>query len=343
MVFADSSIALLTVVLVILFHMDSAQIWHIYLIMLGRGIGETFHFPAFAASIPMIVEEKQLVRANGLLQMLQNAINVVAPVAGAFLMETLPVQGVLAVDIITAAIAIGCLIPSMIPRPSLATFSAKTNYLVDMKQGLHYIWSRRGLVILIIIVSLLVFFVTPASSLMPVLVNEHLDGEVVKLGWLGSANGIGGISGGLLLGVWGGLKKRMLTAFFGFLIMIPCSVLVGFTTPGTFYFISLPAMLLMGAGLSLVNASLGAILNSVVAKDVQGRVFSIYVSLIMAMTPLGLIIGGPLADALGIRSLWWIAAGAWLIIIISAMFSKSLLNLEGNPAEETYENITVVY
>jgi DHA3 family macrolide efflux protein-like MFS transporter len=165
-------------------------------------------------------------------------------------------------------------------------------------------------------------------------VNEHLGGDVVKLGWLGSANGIGGILGGLALGVWGGFKKRMWTAFLGFLIMIPCSVGLGLTYPAIFYTTTVPAMLLMGVGLALVNAPLGAIMNSVIAKDMQGRVFALYGSIITAAIPLGLIIGGPVADALGIRSLYFIASGAWLVIICLFGFSKSLMDLENQKAEE---------
>jgi DHA3 family macrolide efflux protein-like MFS transporter len=334
MIFADLYVMFLTLVLVVLFYVDAVQIWHIYLIMMGRAIGESFQFPALGASIPMLVPEKHLVRANGLYQMLQSAIKIVAPPAGAFLMEALPMQGVLSVDIITAVIAVACLLPLGIPQPPPTTLTAKANYFGDMKQGFSYIWSRPGLVMLISMVALLIFFVAPASSLIPILVNEHLGGDVVKLGWLGSANGIGGILGGLALGVWGGFKKRMWTAFLGFLIMIPCSVGLGLTYPAIFYTTTVPAMLLMGVGLALVNAPLGAIMNSVIAKDMQGRVFALYGSIITAAIPLGLIIGGPVADALGIRSLYFIASGAWLVIICLFGFSKSLMDLENQKAEE---------
>jgi MFS family permease len=64
MIFADLAISLLTVVLVILFFTKTIQVWHIYAIMVGRAIGGTFQNPALGASIPMIVPEKQLVRAN---------------------------------------------------------------------------------------------------------------------------------------------------------------------------------------------------------------------------------------------------------------------------------------
>jgi DHA3 family macrolide efflux protein-like MFS transporter len=334
LIFADLYVMLLTVVLVVLFYTGNIQIWHIYLIMIGRAIGEAFQFPALGASIPMIVPEEHLVRANGLFQVLQSAIRIIAPPAGAFLMEALPMQGVLAVDIITAIIAVACLLPLVIPQPAATTLTARPDYFGDMRQGFRYIWTRWGLVMLIGMVALLMFFVAPASSLIPVLVNKHLEGDVIKLGWLTSASGIGGVLGGLLLGVWGGFKKRMGTAFLGFFIMIPCSVGLGLTSPDIFYATTVPAMLFMGVGIALVNAPLGAILNSVVAKDMQGRVFSLYGSIVAAAMPLGLIIGGPVADWLGIRALYFIASGAWLVILGLFSLSKSLMNLENQKTEE---------
>ena len=334
MIFADLYVMLLTLVLVALFYTDTIQIWHIYLIMIGRSIGDTFQRPALGASIPMIVPEEHLVRANGLFQMLQSGIRIVAPITGAFLMETLPMQGVLSVDIITAVIAVACLLALMIPRPERTTLTVTANYFGDMKQGFRYVWARPGLVMLMGMVGLLFFFVASPGLLMPILVNEHLEGDVVKLGWLGSAMGIGGIVGGLALGMWGGFRRRMWTAFLGFLIMIPCSIGLGLTSPGVFYPTTVPSMLFMGVGQALVNAPLAAIMNSVIARDMQGRVFALYGSVIPAAFFLGLIFGGPVADAFGIRSLYFIASGAWLVILSLAMFSKPLMDLENQKPEE---------
>ena len=333
MIFADLSTMLFTVVLVVLFAAHSIQIWHIYAIMVGRAIGDTFQNPALGASIPMLVPEKQLVRANGLFQMLHSGIRIISPIAGAFCMETLSIQWVLSVDIITAVTAVACLLPLSIPQPLHTTLTVKTNYLGDMKQGFRYIWSRPGLVMLMGMWALLAFFTAAPANLMPVLVNTHLGGDVVKLGWMGTAMGIGGILGGLTLGAWGGFKKRIWTSFLGFLVMIPCSVGVGFTSVNIFY-TTIISMLFMGVGSAFVYAPLSAIINSVVAKDVQGRVFSLYTSIVTVMMPLGLLIGGLVADWLGIRSLYFIASGAWLIILPLAMFSKPLMNLEKQKAEE---------
>ncbi len=110
--------------------------------------------------------------------------------------------------------------------------------------------------------------------------------------------------------------------------MIPCSVGLGLTSPAIFYATTVPAMLFMGVGGAIAFSPLTAILNSVIVKDMQGRVFALYGSLVAAAMPLGLIVGGPVADALGIRSLYFIASGAWLIILSLAAMSKSLMDLE---------------
>jgi len=137
-IFADLFTALLTLALVLLFLTETIQVWHIYVAMIGRAIGGTFQWPAISASIPIIVPEKHLARANGLNMTLQGIINIISPPAGAFLMEALPMQSVLSVDIITAAIAITCIIPLAIPQPPRTTLSAKPNIIGDMAQGFRY-------------------------------------------------------------------------------------------------------------------------------------------------------------------------------------------------------------
>lgn len=49
-------------------------------------------------------------------------------------------------------------------------------------------------------------------------------------------------------------------------------------------------------------------MQAVVAPDMQGRVFSLINSVSTGMTPLGLAIAGPVADALGVN-IWFIVGG----------------------------------
>jgi DHA3 family macrolide efflux protein-like MFS transporter len=106
MIAADAMIAIFTLLLAYLFATGTIQIWHVYAIMAIRSLGGAFHFPAMAASTPLMVPDEQLTRINGLNQALQGVNSLVAPPAGALLISILPTQGILMIDVGTAMLAI---------------------------------------------------------------------------------------------------------------------------------------------------------------------------------------------------------------------------------------------
>lgn len=334
MILADLSISLITVGLIVLFLTGTIQIWHIYLAMVARAIGQSFHFPAMQASIPLIVSEKHLSRAAGLNQMLQGIINIAAPPAGALLLGIFPMQWVLAIDVITAIIAVGCILPIVIPQPERSVTQTRTSVMTEMMQGFRYIWAWRGLSILIMISALITFFLIPTFTLLPIIVTKYLGGEVLRLGWLESAFGIGVIAGGLVLGVWGGFKRKVVTSLVGVMVAGIATVGLGMTSFSLFM-LGIVSCFLVGFGLSFANGPIMAALQSIVARDMQGRMFSLLGSISSAMSPLGLAFAGPLADAIGIRSIYYIAGIATLIIGVAAIFIPSLMNLEKSKSGES--------
>jgi DHA3 family macrolide efflux protein-like MFS transporter len=247
-------------------------------------------------------------------------------------METLSMQWVLSVDIVTAVIAIGILLTLTIPQPARTTLTVKANLIGDMVQSLRYLWKRRGLANLIGLAALLNFFCAPLF-LFPMLVTEKLGGDVLKLGWLNSVLGVGTILGGALIGVWGGFKKRIYTSFLGVTILGLAMFAIGFTSERLFYF-TIAAVLILGTSNPVATSPVPAIMNSIVARDMQGRVFSIISSLGNAVTPLGLAIAGPVADAVGIQWIYFIGGGAIILILPFALLNKPIMNVEKLPPEE---------
>jgi DHA3 family macrolide efflux protein-like MFS transporter len=263
-------------------------------------------------------------------QTLNGIINIAAPPAGAFLMEALPMQEVLAVDIVTAIIAIACLLFIKIPQPARTTLSIKINIIGDMMQTFRYIWSTFGIRIMVLMTSIYCFFATPAYNLFPVLVYKHLGGDVLKLGWLNMMFGVGMIFGGLVLGTWGGFKKRILTSASGSTTQGILLICLGFTTIKLFPFVMV-CNFLLGVGVAFASAPLSAILNSVVAKDMQGRVFSTMSSINSAMVPLGLAVAGPVADAFGVPLIYFIAGTVLLLTMPLGLLSRSQRDYEKPP------------
>jgi len=333
MIFSDLISTLLTVFLVVLFATQTLQVWHIYLVIIGRSITDSFQNPAFSASIPMLVPQEHLTRVNGFNQMLRGLIIIASPATGAFLMEILPMEGVIAVDIVTAVIAIGCILPLAIPQTPHTTLAAKPNVIGDMVQGFRYIISWRGLLYLFMWIGFLNFFGAPTHSLVPLFVKEYLSGDVLKLGWLQTAAGAGIIIGGLIMGTWGGFRRRIVTCFAGVILQAVVRVAFGFVTE-KFFVSGVAIWFITGIGGAVAWAPIHAIIQSTVPKDMQGRAYSVLNAMMGAMMTLSLAITGPVVDVIGVRLIYIIGGAGIFILTIAGFFSRDLMNIENRKAVE---------
>jgi DHA3 family macrolide efflux protein-like MFS transporter len=174
------------------------------------------------------------------------------------------------------------------------------------------------------------FFLTAAVSLLPILVTKHFGGEAMHLAALSSAYGIGIIAGGMALGVWGGFRRRMLTSLTGLIGLGLGFVLLG-VTPATMFWMALTSTVLTAVMSAMTNGPLMAVLQTTVAPELQGRVFTLMASMATAISPLGLAVAGPVADRLGVQ-IWYIVGGAVCTAMgIFAFFVPSITRMEEHP------------
>lgn len=73
--------------------------------------------------------------------------------------------------------------------------------------------------------------VTPAFALLPLFVREHLGGGAMQLGWVNSALGVGAVAGGVLLSIWGGFQKKIVTSQLGLIGLSLGLFVVGLPPP----------------------------------------------------------------------------------------------------------------
>jgi DHA3 family macrolide efflux protein-like MFS transporter len=328
MIAADSVIALATIWLAILFAAGRVQVAHIYVIMFIRALGGGFHWPAMQASTSLMVPEQHLARVGGLNEMLNGAMNIAAPPLGALLVTVLPVQVVLALDVVTALVAIVPLlfisVPQPVPEPGCESSRSLRRDLLD---GLHYVAAWPGLRILLGMALMIKFCIYPAFALLPILVTEHFDGGAAALGWIESASGVGMVLGGTLLGVWGGFRRRMVTSLVGLAGLGLGLLLVGLL-PGSAFPAALALMGVSGALMSIHSAPLFAALQATVAPAMQGRVLSLFGSITTLAVPISLAIAGPLADAWG-ASVWYVLGGGLCVAMgVVGLSVPALVNMD---------------
>jgi DHA3 family macrolide efflux protein-like MFS transporter len=331
MIVADAIIALATLVLAVLFWAGFTQIWHVYLLMFIRSVAGGFHWPASTASTSLMVPKEHLARIQGLNSVLSGSLNIVAAPLGALLLEYLAMHEMVMADVFTALLAIVPLFFVSIPQPERKLDSngaaIQLSFWEDFKLGWKYMIGWKGLMMIGGMALVINFLLSPAFSLMPILVTKHFSGGALQLAWTESAFGIGIIVGGLLLGVWGGFKRRIYTSLVGvFGIGLGCLV-IGFA-PAWAYPLALAAMLWLGVVNPIANGPLHAALQAAVDPDMQGRAFTLLGSVASAMSPLGLMIAGPLADLLGVQA-WFIIGGCvTLFMAASAFFVREIVHFE---------------
>jgi DHA3 family macrolide efflux protein-like MFS transporter len=330
MIIADSFVALVSAWLAYLFWVGAIRIWHVYIIMLARAIGEIFHLPAMQSSTSLMVPEHHLSRVAGLNQAMEAALRIVSPPLGAILLGLLPLHGIMAIDVVTAALAISPLFFVYIPQPERRTTAAPAGVLSlwrDVHEGLRYIWNWPGIPALLIMATVINFLFYPAFSLMPILVTRHFGGEALQLGWMNSALSAGIVLGGLVLSAWGGFRRRIVTTLMGLVGMGLGTLAIGLA-PEMAFLLALAGIFITGFMNSITNGPIIALLQALVAPEIQGRVFTVMQSVALVISPLSVAAAGPVADALGVR-VWYVMAGiVCLLMSLSAFRIPVIMHLE---------------
>lgn len=347
MIVADSTIALFSAGLAVLLWIDALQIWHVYVIMFVRALGGTFHFSAMQASTSLMVPKSQLARVGGMNQTLRGALDIITPPLGALLMELVPLYAIMGIDVVTAAFAIVPLFFVAVPQPPRRVADAQpalarrqspvATLLRDVQEGFVYIRHWQGLLIILLMATVLNMLANPGFSLLPILVKNHFGGDALQLGWLSSSWGIGLIVGGLTLSMWGGFRRKIYTSLTGLVGMGLGTLLVGVASP-TGFWLAWGGMLFAGFMNPIVNAPFMAILQSAVAPEIQGRVFTAVSSMAGAASLLGMAIAGPVADWAGVQ-IWFIAAGIISMSMAIAMrLIPAVMRIEDDAIQREKQN-----
>ncbi|MDH4125867.1 MAG: MFS transporter [Gammaproteobacteria bacterium] len=314
MLAADSVIALASAWLAWMFFVDAASIVHVFIVLGIRAVGGAFHGPAMLASTSLMVPEKHYVRIQGLNQALQNGSPLLAAPLGALLVSWLPMSSILMIDVATALIAIIPLLFVKVPQPDARPIiAAHPSVLADVAEGIRYLRAHREQTYLVIGATFVNFCLVPAFALLPLYVLEVLSGGAWYLSILQLLFGVGGVAGGSLLASWGGFERGVHTVLAAFTCLGAAALCMGIA-PADSNWIPAASMFLVGAAAAMLNGAIMAILQSQVAANYQGRLFTLLASLAGAMTPLSLLLAAPVAESFGIR-FWYLAGGVSCLLV----------------------------
>ena len=296
MMLSDLAAALTTALVLGLYLTGNLQIWHLYVAATITGLFQGFQWPAYSASISLMLPKEQYARANGMLSMAENASAVFAPILAGALFGPLGLAAILVIDLACAAFAIGALVFVHIPQPSVSESGreAGSKVIEQVTYGLRYILKRPSLLGLQTVFMIGNFFFSIAFAVIAPMILARTSNNELVYGSVQSAGAIGGVIGALVMSAWGGPKRRV----HGVLLGWAFSGLFGVTLLGLGRspFIWSVAMFLGMLASPFINGSNQAIWQSKVAPDVQGRVFTTRMMIAWLVMPLAQLLAGPLSD-----------------------------------------------
>lgn len=328
---ADTLVAASALGLAFLFATGVVQVWHVYVAIAVRSVGQTFHWPAMGVGTTLMVPKEHYARVAGLSRSLQGTANFVCPVLGALLVGAMPMPAILGIDVATAFVAIAPLLFIRLPDMPFRR-TKQTSVLADVREGVRFVFSWPGLLAILGIAMVVNGLGGAAFSLLPLLVTKTFGGQALHLGILEAAEGAAAIASGLAIAVWGGFKKRMRTAVIGMGLSGAGLLLLGLT-PASMFAMAVACMFAVGVTSTITNASYSAALRASIPVDLQGRVGTLIGAAEEGFKPLFLLIAGFLADHAGARLWYAIDGGVALLLALVALCVPAIVGLEQRGAE----------
>lgn len=322
MILSDLFIALCTLTIAILFYATDVKISYIYALLALRSAGMAFHVPAMQASVPLLAPPDKLMRISGINNMIQSVSTIASPALAALLITLFDMTWVLMIDVAGAIIAVGTLMMVHIPDPEKLN-KTEPHVFRELKEGMREIYTKPALLWMFILSVFMHMCIMPVAALFPLMTLQHFNGTTYMMSIVEIAWGVGMLIGGAVLGYqWLG-KHKVTVINLMYFVIGTTFVLSGLLPPSGF---AIFAVITAFGGISaaVYSGSFTVVIQTIVEPSALGRVFSLYTSLTLMPSMLGLLATGFIADTIGIGNAFIISGTGICILGIIAFIVAPL-------------------
>ncbi len=327
MIYSDSFIALCSLGIGIMAFTDTISVVSIYVLLALRSVGSAFHGPSMQASIPLLAPREELTRISGINQMILSVSSIAGPALGALLLTVSNLGVVMLFDVAGAVIALITLLFVRIPpAPRSAESIENPHVFREMKEGFLIIARNRGMLWLFAFSVLVMLFLMPVAVLFPLMTLEHFNGNAYQMSLIEIIWGVGMVAGGALLGFLKLKTNEVVLINVSYLLLGISFLVSGVLSPDGFAgFVILTA--LGGISGAMYHSLFTATVQRVVAPEALGRVFSLFGSVSVLPSLIGLTATGFIADTIGVVYAFLYSGILIILIGIAAMCVPSMLAL----------------
>ena len=288
------------------------------------GFMSAFRAPAFNATMPLLVPERHLMRINGLDAVLGSVSMIAAPPLGILLYTSLGLHACVILGCVGSVAAVTTMLLAKVPR---VTTDRTAGPLQSMREGARTLAQARGLLVLVITVSLGMMAYGPVDSLLPLMVSTRFGGDGFAASLVAAVMGAGMMVGSLVLMAVN--PKRGLAR----IINVAAFVFGGFTVlagliPEGGYWLFVACVGVMAIVCAWFNAPLMTLLQRGIVEEKLGRVMGLFNSLVGLAVPIGTALGCAVAELVGTPLFFCIDGALVVMLAVALLMSKSVRELE---------------
>ena len=303
-----------------------AEVWHLVLLEIVAGASSAFFLPASSGIVPQTVPPRILQEANALLRISISATMIFGTAAGGVLVAAVGSGWALAFDAGTYIVAAFLLGRIGIPASARIVGS---NVLAELREGWVEFRSRTWLWTIVVAFGFMNAAHSGASNVLgPTIAREELGGAAAW-GTILGAQAAGFVLGGLLM-LWLRPRRILLVGCAAMALLLPGMLLLSAAAPVA---LIAAAYLLAGLGMEIFGVFWDLSLQQNIPQEKLSRVYSYDALGSFVLIPLGLIVAGPIAAAIGADETLWLAAGVIAAGTIGMLLVPDVRRLERKAVE----------
>jgi MFS family permease len=291
------------------------RVWHLLVIGVLFGTAEAFYRPASSGLLPQTVPEDEIQEANAVTTTLGNIAEFAGPALATVLVLGFSPAAAFGLDALTFLVSAALLV-RVHPRERGAPATEPTepaSVWGDVRAGFAEVRSRSWVWATLAAFCIALFFaLAPLFVVGPLVAKEHY-GDIAVFGYVFAAFGAGMIAGSVTALRW--RPRYPMRQAMTFILLWP--VAIALYAAGAPLTVVVPAMAIAGSGVALFDVWWLTALAERIPPDKLSRVTSYDWTVSLGLVPLGYVLAGPAAGALGASEV--LLGGALVAFVVLAL------------------------
>jgi MFS family permease len=264
--------------------------------------------------IDLVDDHEDLPNAIALNSSVFNAARLIGPAFAGIILSSFGEDVCFLINFLSFIAVIFCLM--MMKLQITVNAKSEENIWIDLRKGYDYLKESPDLLSLILVLGASSLLVIPFTTMLPVFAKDVFQGNATTFSWFESAAGFGALIGAVYMAMLRpGKDLNTLTIVSGTIFAV---ALIGLSVSSTLFF-ALVATALSGVGLMIQNSAINTYIQMHASSEMRARTLSYYIMAYQGILPIGSLLIGFFAHAIGVNMVVFVEGIAGILIVFVFM------------------------